>query len=373
MAASGSERADVLVIGGGLAGWRAAEAAQKAGAAVTLVHNGCGNSPHIHALNCPVFPEDSAERMYADTLSSGHQTNDPALVKVLCDGAARLTDEFPFDRDAAGNYLAIQPLGSTVPRCVSIDHAIGAYALARAWQACAGTVEVVQDAVVALERGADVFSAHLESGGEITARAVVLATGGWCGKYDFSTNPKYLKGDGIRFAEALGAATRDMDAIQYEPTVRVEGSRRGVPVITTLLYKGARMLNAVGEEFLADARLNKDALSQTIFAEMKRTNAAGVWYDLTAVADADLAACHMSLDERRIFVAPAPHTSLGGVVIDTACRVFRTDGTPIPGLYAAGEVTGGLHGRNRLGGNAGTEVLVFGRIAGETAAREIRA
>ena len=67
--------------------------------------------------------------------------------------------------------------------------------------------------------------------------------------------------------------------------------------------------------------------------------------------------------------APAPHTSLGGVVIDARCCVLCADGTPVPGLFAAGEVTGGVHGRNRVGGNAGTEVLVFGRIAGESAAR----
>ena len=71
-----------------------------------------------------------------------------------------------------------------------------------------------------------------------------------------------------------------------------------------------------------------------------------------------------------MLVAPAPHTSLGGLVIDTRCRVLRHDGSPIPGLFAAGEVTGGIHGFNRIGGNAGTEVLVFGRIAGDEAAKE---
>jgi len=668
---------DVLVIGGGLAGWRAAEAAVRAGASVALVANGDGNSPHIHALNCPVLDGDSAATMAADTLSSGHGTNDPELVRVLCEGAVKLKDEFAFDRDEKGVYKTIQPLGSTVPRCVSINHAIGAYALREIQAALRGKVKVIEGRAEKLEREqaqgedalptkggcvggaqgedalptkggrvggaqsedalptkqcgqgvpaltkdtvwsgrprpdtypssyfpgldgsairavkvgrgealphweltgalyhlvfrlhdsipvevyrawqeeetslrvrakADMLSAedaarlrwlshdcvdrylddgrgacrlrcakvmdvvlktlargnedryflhavglmpnHLHlvlqladgqtldgvaggikstvahlanrvegrkgdfwqsdyynhiirtreeydrqvayvgvdnagvfgwrmgkgvterrwaqgedalptTGGRVggaqgedalptmrvtvrcgqgvpaltlMTKTVILATGGWCGKYDFSTNPPYLQGDGIVLAEALGAATRDMDAVQYEPTVRVEGSRRGIPVITTLLYKGAKMRNMSGEEFLPDARLNKDKLSQAIFAEMKRTGASGVWYDLTDVAEADLAACHMPLDERRILVAPAPHTSLGGLVIDTECHVLRPDGTPILGLYAAGEVTGGLHGRNRLGGNAGTEVLVFGRIAGETAAREVR-
>ncbi len=371
MAASGNKVFDVLIVGGGLAGWRAAEAAVKAGASVALVYNGCGNSPQIHALNCPVLPEDSAERMFEDTMSAGHGTNDPALVRVLCEKAVALKEEFPFDRDAAGNYLTIRPLGSSVPRCVSIDHAIGAWALSDCRRSCANAATVFLDRVKELEPAAEGYEVRGEGGAVYHARAVVLASGGWCGVYDFSTNPPYLKGDGIKLAERLGAATRDMDAVQYEPTGRVEGPNRGVPVITTLLYKGARLRNVIGEEFLSDVHLNKDELSQAITREIKRTGAMGVWYDLDDVADEDLLACKMSLEERRILVAPAPHTSLGGVVIDASCHVLRPDGSAIPHLYAAGEVTGGLHGRNRLGGNAGTEVLVFGRIAGETAAKEV--
>ena len=79
-------------------------------------------------------------------------------------------------------------------------------------------------------------------------------------------------------------------------------------------------------------------------------------------------AAGVDITREPMLVAPAPHTSLGGVVIDEQCRVLRADGTPIPGLFAAGEVTGGVHGLNRIGGNAGTEVLVFGRIAGREAA-----
>ena len=368
MAASGNSAADVLVVGGGLAGWRAAAAAARAGASVRLVANGAGNSPHIHALNCPVLPGDSAERMYADTLSSGHGTNDPALVRALCEGAVALKDEFPFDCDADGVYRTIQPLGSSIPRCVSIDHAIGTFALLRARAEAGDAVAVTEGRVVGL-RHAPAFVARLESGEEVAARSVVLATGGWCGKYGFSTNPSYLRGDGIALAQSLGAAVRDMDAVQYEPTVRVEGPRRGVPVITTLLHEGARLLNDDGADFLPDARLNKDELSRAILAEMDRTGAAGVWYDLTGCADAAILNCNMDLAERRIRVAPAPHTSLGGVVVDPDCRVLDGAGRAIPGLFAAGEVTGGLHGRNRLGGNAGTEVLVFGRIAGLSAAQ----
>jgi aspartate oxidase len=217
----------------------------------------------------------------------------------------------------------------------------------------------------------------------IHARAVVIATGGWCGKYAFSDNPPELRGDGIALAQSLGAAVRDLDAVQYEPTVALAPARlRGIPVITTMLHEGATFRNRLGDEFLPDRHANKDEISRAIRAEIEagRGIDGGVWYDATGVSREILetrymdtvrryAACGIDITREPMLVAPAPHTSLGGVVIDACCRVQRSDGMPIPGLFAAGEVTGGVHGRNRLGGNAGTEVLVFGRIAGESAAQ----
>ena len=116
---------------------------------------------------------------------------------------------------------------------------------------------------------------------------------------------------------------------------------------------------------------------------MSRPPEFGVWFDATGVPPDILnttyldtvrrsATCGVDISREPMLVAPAPHTSLGGLVIDTHCRVLRADGSPISGLFAAGEVTGGIHGLNRIGGNAGTEVLVFGRIAGEVAAKSQR-
>ena len=388
---------DVLVIGGGLAGWRAAEAAVAAGCSVTLVANGAGNSPEIHALNVPVGPGDSVELFIADTLRSGQGACDPALVEVLCRESVKLADEFPFDRNADGSYKMIQPLGCSVPRCVSIDHKIGAWALAKIKRALAGKVSVIQARVTNIIQNHSLFTIHYSLGDDdasASARSVVIATGGWCGKYDFSDNPPELRGDGLALAQSLGAAVRDLDAVQYEPTVALAPARlRGIPVITTMLHEGATFRNRLGEEFLPDKYANKDAISRAIFAEIEAGRGVGggsgaeppvdvgIWYDATGVPRAILetryadtvrryAACGVDITREPMLVAPAPHTSLGGVVIDASCRVLRPDGTPIPGLFAAGEVTGGIHGRNRLGGNAGTEVLVFGRIAGSEAARD---
>ena len=386
---------DVLVVGGGLAGWRAAEAAVKSGASVALVANGAGNSPDIHAINVPVRPDDSVERFIDDTLKSGGGACDPALVETLCRESVKLLDEFPFDRDADGSYKAIQPLGCSVPRCVSIDHKIGAWALVRIKRALAGKVKVVEGRVTALEAGGSQFTATVNgrdarsprATGEtpvapVAARAVVLATGGWCGKYDFSDNPPELRGDGIALAQALGAAVRDLDAVQYEPTVALAPARlRGIPVITTMLHEGATFRNRLGEEFLPDRHANKDAISRAILAEIAAgrgvpargaPETCGGPKTLLETVYVDTlrryAAAGVDITREPMLVAPAPHTSLGGVAINARCRVLRADGAPIPGLFAAGEVAGGVHGRNRLGGNAGTEVLVFGRIAGKEAA-----
>ena len=376
---------DVLVIGGGLAGWRAAEAAVKAGASVALVANGAGNSPDIHAINVPVRADDSIELFIDDTLKSGGGSCDPTLVETLCRESLKLLDEFPFDRNADGSYKTIQPLGCSVPRCVSIGHKIGAWALAKIKRELSGKVSVLQARVTKIIQNCSLFTIHYSLGDDdasASARSVVIATGGWCGKYDFSDNPPELRGDGIALAQSLGAAVRDLDAVQYEPTVALSPARlRSIPVITTMLHEGATFRNRLGEEFLPDKHANKDAISRAIFAEIEagRDVDGGVWYDATGVPREILetryadtmrryAACGIDITREPMLVAPAPHTSLGGVAIDARGRVLRSNGTPIPGLFAAGEVTGGVHGRNRLGGNAGTEVLVFGRIAGSEAA-----
>lgn len=376
---------DVLVIGGGLAGWRAAEAAVKRGASVALVANGVGNSPDIHALNVPVRADDSVERFIDDTLTSGKGACDPKLVEVLCRESVKLADEFPFDRNADGSYKLLQPLGCSVPRCVSIDHKIGAWILAKIKRDLSDKVEVIHGRATQLFHNYSLFTIHYSLGdddGTCSARSVVIATGGWCGKYAFSDNPPELRGDGIDLAVNLGAATRDMNLVQYEPTVALAPAKlRCIPVITTMLYEGATFRNRLGDEFLADKHANKDEISRAILAEIKagRGVDGGVWFDATGVPREILettyidtvrryASAGVDITREPMLVAPAPHTSLGGLVIDARCRVLRADGSPIPGLFAAGEVTGGVHGANRIGGNAGTEVLVFGRIAGESAA-----
>lgn len=342
---------EVFVIGGGLAGWRAAEAAVAGGASVTLAANGPGNSPEIHALNCPVLPEDSVELFIQDTLVSGKFQNDRALVETMCRESVSLKDEFTFDG------TIIRPVGSSVPRCVSIRHAIGAIAVDGIKERLKGRI-AVENRTVTPEDVLSMRKSHPQV-------RIVIATGGWCGKYAFSDNPSYLKGDGLAIAAALGAALKDVDEahVQYEPTVRIEGPERGIPVITTLLYEGAKLLTPDGREFLKDARLNKDELSKAIIGI-----GGTAIYDLTALPVEKILECRMDPQERIIKVSPAPHSSLGGIVIDTKCHALDAQGKIVPGVFACGEVTAGVHGLNRLGGNGGTAAIVFGAIAGREAA-----
>lgn len=343
----------VLIIGGGLAGWRAAKAAAEGGAHVTLVSNGAGNSPHIHALCCPILEEDSAELYARDTLANGGFDADPILVETMCRESLKLRDEYDFDASV------IRSLGSSVPRCVSIRHSIGALAIAGIRSSLQGLVEEHRYTLTA--------SALAEIHAREPSLKIILATGGWCGKYAFSTNPSYLRGDGLAMADALGGALRDVDEdhVQCEPTVRLEGQMRGVPVITTLLYEGARLLDPEGRELLPQGILRKSVISKAI-----RQAGGYAFYDLSRVPEEKITECNMDPAERMLKVAPAPHSSMGGVVIDSRCHVLDSASKPVPGLYACGEVTAGIHGLDRLGGNGGTAAMVFGSIAGETAASE---
>ena len=127
------------------------------------------------------------------------------------------------------------------------------------------------------------------------------------------------------------------------------------------------MLNPEGKEFLGGERLNKDELSAAIFRE-----GGYAYFDLTGVPEEKMRECRMDPEERMIKVAPAPHSSMGGIVIDTRCHALDPDGNPVPGVFACGEVTAGIHGYNRLGGNGGTAAMVFGAIAGREAALEVK-
>ena len=267
----------------------------------------------------------------------------------------------------------------------------------------------------------------------IKAKAVILATGGFGANFEMmaeinpdlanavTTNTPAATGDGIIMAQALGADTVDMEYIQLHPTVFQEN---GLLVSERLRSNGAILVNKEGNRFTNDLA-TRDAVSQ---AELKQPDAfAYIVYDakyaeeklyqkyvsngLTVSADSieelakalgmdDAAAANfaatvedwnmvcngekadefgrdnglVTLDQApytAIMIAPGIHHTMGGLKINTSAEVIGTDGNPIPGLFAAGEVTGGVHGGNRIGGNAVADIVVYGGIAAESAAEYI--
>ncbi len=262
------------------------------------------------------------------------------------------------------------------------------------------------------------------------ANAVVVATGGFGANEDLyvkyrpdlkgfaTTNHPGATGDGIVLAEAVGADTVDMDMIQTNPTVEVNTQ---IVISESVRGKGAIFVNQAGERFTSEMQ-TRDVLSSAILEQpekyaylvfdqrvMDSMKALQENYekgiitkgdDIAALAKAveiDEAVLAETIDSWNkavadkkdaqfgretgmdedlskapyyaIKVSPAVHYTMGGIMIDTQTQVIGTDGEIISGLFAAGEVTGGVHGANRLGGNAVADIMVFGNQAGVQAGR----
>lgn len=354
-------KCDVLIVGGGIAGLSAA-AEVPPELSVILADAGGAASTEIMGFSAPANEPDSPERMFEDTIRSGGGESDPALVRVLCSRALRELKRLErlgivFDRTAAGSYDMVPALGTSFPRVVHSGTTTGKQVMERLAR------PVLRERVTELftADGGAVAGARLESGEIISTRAVVLAGGGFAGLWKRSTWSKKLRGDALTLGMSVGARLRGVGFIQFEPTVTADG----FPVITTALREGAELLTERGDRLSPAPR--KRELARQIQQEIDRGGE--VFYDFSGVDERRFAERYPEYFRRfqpwppRFSVRPTPHTTLGGLEIDP-------DGaTCVPGLFAAGECTGGIHGRDRLGGNAGLETLVFGRIAGSSAAR----
>lgn len=379
-------RTDVLVIGGGLAGKRCACFAGKK-ADVVLISDGGGASPFIHGLNVPLYKDDSVQCFYEDTLRSGKYLNNKKLAETLCEKSMELTEEFSFDKTEDGNYKLLTPLGSTYPRVASINGFTGTAVIKKIEEnKTYRHLKGVRALKLKCEKGrvCGAYCCDKQTGQIffIAAKAVVIASGGFCNIFPFSTNSSDIAGDSIALGLSAGAALCDMEFIQFEPSCAVSPvSLKGKSVITTMLYEGAIIKNAFGKRFIdGGERVDKDVLSRLIYNEILNggaTENGGVYFDATAV-DKSLMLDRYSVYYKRyadkgidilkepMEIAPGAHTSLGGIEINEKCE------TGIEGLFACGEAAGGIHGANRLGGNAGLEVMVFGKIAAKSVLRYIK-
>ncbi|MDD5602749.1 MAG: FAD-binding protein [Eubacteriales bacterium] len=392
---------DALIIGGGLSGLIAAKFLLKEAGhtapEIMILRNGAGASPFVHGFSAVLHRDDTKEAFVDDTLKSGAYINDRKLVEKLCNestGIVKLLEAegITFKKSEDGSYDLLRPLGASYPRVVCTENSAGPAIISfvrrelKASGLCnfSNTMRALRLYTKKGEvKGALVYDTEKSDFRFISAKLVILATGGFCRIFPSSTNTSDISGDGIAMAYEAGAELADMEFIQFEPAVSVYPEvLKGKGMITTMFYEGAVLRNSAGERFMTrygpDAeRVNKDVLSACMYSEIdsgRGTKHGGVYFDATGVGREKLLKSYsiyvrryeeagMDISKEYIEVAPAPHTSLGGVVIQPDCS------TNLKGFFACGEITGGIHGANRIGGNAGLETLVFGRSAGLSAGR----
>jgi fumarate reductase (CoM/CoB) subunit A len=397
---------DVLVLGGGLAALRAAWEAARLGARVTVCVKGklgrCGSSAITsggYAVTHPaITPRDSWDRHYADTLVGGALINDRRLARVMCQEAGERVEDLlrlgvPFARNNGAYRLS--PSGDhSLPRVLVPVHMRGTdLTLPLRESTLAARVQplertrvlalLVDDGRVAGVVGLDVGRSALVV---VRAGATVMATGGAGRLFTVTSNPADVTGDGYALAARAGVPLRDMEMVQFYPWRAIrpfKGSR--VPIQPSTFAVGARLYNRRGERFMArydPERLEsttRDVAARGIFDQIRLGEAVdgGVILDLSEVSDEDFVATNpkvveylrprgISFRDVQFIVAPEAHYMMGGIVID------ETGATSLAGLYACGEVAGGIHGANRLNSNAIPDTQVFGARAGRAAAEAAR-
>ena len=380
-------KTDILIIGGGLSAYAAAyEIIKNSDLNVTMLAPGGGASPYIHGFCLPVGEGDSAELFYEDTVASGYGVGNKDLIRRLCADSLNLPQWF--DELGLGvDEKRVKSLGSSVARIASIGNNTGPLVMQALHKRLpADRVNIRNHRALKLLKengriiGARCYNKDTDSFENIYAGAVILATGGFGRLFPESTNSADIGGDGCAMAHLAGCSLTDMEFIQFEPSAALwPPELSGKSIITTMFYEGAVLRGGDGQRFM-DEQVGKDVQAKTIAREIMEGNTTphgGVWFDATAVPEHLWNTVYKpylerylkyGIDMRKepVEIGPAAHTTCGGVVIDEHCR------TEVPGLIACGEVTGGLHGANRLGGNAGLEVMVFGRVAGKTAIEEFQ-
>jgi len=390
-------KCDVLVIGGGGAGLRAAIEAKHAGADVLLVSKsriGFANNTYIAKASIAASgwgdPRDGGSAHLEDTVRGGRFLNDRELVSVMVEGAE---SEISFLEKCGvvfakkdGRYSIDQIAGHSFSRHVRGAHRTGSDLMLPLKQYAEQIGVRFADRVFITR----LFSSNNRIAGAsgishdgrflaFTGASVILATGGFGQAYLHTNNAAGITGDGQALALESGIPLKDMEFVQFYPTATGRFGNRLILSEVLVMAEGAILRNARGEDILLKygledpIRLTRDKLAQTIMGELLagRDVNGGVVMDLTPISEERLGPLGSLLPSgwhphrKTLVVAPTTHFCMGGIVIDKNAE------TSLAGLFAAGEVTGGIHGANRLGGNALCEVFTFGGIAGRSA--EIRA
>jgi len=395
---------DVLVIGAGLAGQRAALAAAEEGASVGIISKVHPVRSHSNAaqggINAALDPQDSWESHAFDTVKGSDYLGDQDAIEIMC-------------REAPEELLELEHLGVTFHRNEEGrlgKRAFGGASAARTYYVADITGQAILHVLYEqlmkhseVSRYEEWFTTSLlqdddgRIGGAITrnmrdgsmelfaAKAVILATGGNGQIYTPTTNALICTGDGIAMAYRIGAPLMDMEMIQYHPTTL---AGLGLLITEGARGEGAQLYNAEGERFMEKYAPNKMELASRDVvsrAEQTEINEGRGFPDGTVALDVTVVPrkriqealreivnvgrdfAGVDITREPIHIKPGNHYVMGGVKTDIHGR------TPIPGLYAAGECACvSVHGGNRLGANSLLDTLVFGRRSGAHAAKAVK-
>lgn len=396
---------DVLIIGSGGAGSRAAIEVDDSGLKAIIVskgmsfRSGCTGMAEggYNAVFKTVDKDDSTDAHIFDTLKGGSYLNDEKLVEILVNESPKRLIDLEnygalFDRQESGQ-IDQRPFGGQTYRrtCYQGDRTGAELLNALKEEIIKRDIECIEEVMISSlvsdkNQVIGAIGLRLKDSTIIyfKAKAVILASGGAGQLYPVTSNTFQKNGDGYAIAYHAGADLLDMEQVQFHPTGMVAPeSKKGVLVTEAVRAEGGKLINRDGERFMSKYAPEKmelatrDVVARSIYQEIvegRGTENGGVYLDISHLDDEYIEEkletmvlqfenVGVDIKHGPIEVAPTAHHFMGGLKINPDAS------TSLKNLFGAGEVCGGVHGANRLGGNALADTQVFGKIAGESASK----
>lgn len=396
---------DVLIIGSGGAGSRAAIEVDDSGLKAIIVskglsfRSGCTGMAEggYNAVFKTVDKDDSTDAHIFDTLKGGSYLNDEKLVEILVNESPKRLIDLEnygalFDRQESGK-IDQRPFGGQTYRrtCYQGDRTGAELLNALKEEIIKRDIECIEEVMISSlvsdkNQVIGAIGLRLKDSTIIyfKAKAVILASGGAGQLYPVTSNTFQKNGDGYAIAYHAGADLLDMEQVQFHPTGMVAPeSKKGVLVTEAVRAEGGKLINRDGERFMSKYAPEKmelatrDVVARSIYQEIvegRGTENGGVYLDISHLDDEYIEEkletmvlqfenVGVDIKHGPIEVAPTAHHFMGGLKINPDAS------TSLKNLFGAGEVCGGVHGANRLGGNALADTQVFGKIAGESASK----